>query len=438
MPEIIQGTLQWIGEHPGLLAVAIVIFTFLECLALFGAIFPGMLLLVPLSLAAMRSGTPLPLALLLATSGAFSANLLSYVLGYRLQRMTGKLALLRKNPAWLVHAQNYLQRYGAASIFFAQFIGLLRPVLPLVAGSLQMPPRLFVSVSLLASLGWSAMLVLPAWVAVNLADLEVPEGFWRQASIPLLELLAILAISYYLTKRQFPWRYLSIAVCSALMLLTLTLSWHRLAPFDSYLLQLIQQYRSPLLEPGMLLATLLGDVRVQLALLAGLATLLALYRSGSALLFVASCVVISYGTTLAIKHLFQRPRPDILLEPLTSYSFASGHSARGFLFFLILAILLNRGLAVNWRMLVVGTAVVAGSLTAFSRLYLGAHWPTDIIAGCLIAIASCSLSLGTQQQLCPVRALPASFWYWYAALASLIMAAAGWLGYSATLARYAG
>src|SRR5690554_3753827 len=162
MPDFFQAFFNWSANHPVLLAVSIFVIAFLECLALFGILFPGVVLLVSVTLIAANSDLPLWLTLLMASSGAFSANLASYTLGAKLQSKTEKLGLLRKNPVWLVHAQLYLQNYGSASIFFAQFVGLLRPLLPMVAGMVSVPRQQFSIIILFASVGWSALFLLPA------------------------------------------------------------------------------------------------------------------------------------------------------------------------------------------------------------------------------------------------------------------------------------
>lgn len=424
MPDFFQTFFNWSANHPILLAASIFVIAFLECLALFGILFPGVVLLVSVTLIAANSDLPLWLTLLMASSGAFSANLASYTLGAKLQSKTEKLGLLRKNPVWLVHAQLYLQNYGSASIFFAQFVGLLRPLLPMVAGMVSVPRQQFSIIILFASLCWSALFILPAWFTGTAMHIEPPDGFWLQTLIPLLEFLSILMISYHLTRRQHQWRYAAITITASLLLLTLIISLPWLSQFDAFVLDLAQQLHTPALDKLMLISTLVADRYIQLALCALLCLFLLVQRAWAALFFTAGSILAGYGATLVLKYLLQRSRPEVLLEPLSGGSFPSGHSARGFLFFLIIAILLNRGLAINWRILTITMACVLASLVAFSRFYLGAHWPTDTMAGALIAIAACGFSLTVLQPKCPPTQLGAAFWYKYFILSGVLLVAA--------------
>jgi len=436
MPDFFQSFLSWSSDHPVLLAVSIFVIAFLECLALFGILFPGVVLLVSVTVIAASSALPLWLTLLLASSGAFSANLTSYIIGAKLQNKTGKLHLLRKNPVWLMRAQLYLQNNGSASVFFAQFIGLLRPLMPLVAGMVNMPRKQFSIIMLIASVCWSALFILPAWFTGSAMHIQPPEGFWLQTLIPLLEFLSIFMISYHLTRREHQWRYVAITVSASLLLLTLIISLSWLSQFDAFVLDLIQQLRGPALDKLMLVSTLLADRFIQLALCALLCLLLLIQRAWAALFFSAGSIVLGYSATMAIKYLFQRSRPDLLLEPLSGYSFPSGHSARGFLFFLIIAILLNRGLTVNWRILIITIACALASLVAFSRPYLGAHWPTDIMAGALVAIAACGFSLSLLQLKCPPTQLGKAFWYKFFILGGIFLIAAISWQFPAALIKY--
>jgi membrane-associated phospholipid phosphatase len=83
----------------------------------------------------------------------------------------------------------------------------------------------------------------------------------------------------------------------------------------------------------------------------------------------------------AIKPLVARPRPELWprLVRVTSYAFPSGHAAAGAALFPLLGFDLRRtkGRA--------GVGIVVGSLVAafvgVGRVYLGVHWPTDVLAG---------------------------------------------------------
>lgn len=81
-----------------------------------------------------------------------------------------------------------------------------------------------------------------------------------------------------------------------------------------------------------------------------------------------------------------RPTPFFVAKPLT-YSFPSGHSLISLCFYGLLAGLLTLHLKKRWwRAMVWGTAGVLIGLIGLSRIYLGVHWPSDVVAGYAAAI----------------------------------------------------
>ncbi len=410
MNDLINLIFEWSKASPYWLGTAIFITAFLECLALVGIVLPGVLLMFGLAVIAGTSSLSLLSVLLLAWLGGLCGDALSYALGYRLQHKVPKLPLLRTHPEWLINAQVHFERYGALSLLVGRFIGPLRPVLPLLAGMLSMPYTQFATVSFFAAAGWALAYIIPGWLVGAALELSPPQGFWWQAGWIVLSLALCSLVSLWGCLRG--WRNSSlISACAyGIAFIALMLNWQSFAVVDSYLHDLSQLLRTPWLDQTMVVITRLGDFSTQLTLSALLCVLLFIFKQYRALIFSAATLLTTAISNNVLKHFFERPRPDVLLESLTSFSFPSGHSASGFAFFLVLGVLASRQQPQRWRVLWLLTALIPAISIALSRVYLTAHWPTDILAGALLASVICSISLFWVQIKQPMRALKKQHW----------------------------
>ena len=105
-------------------------------------------------------------------------------------------------------------------------------------------------------------------------------------------------------------------------------------------------------------------------------------------LFLLTGIVGTAGLNVVLKHIIQRERPNInRLIPEKGYSFPSGHSMMsmafyGMLIFLIFKYVKNT--ALKWTLIVIFTILL--STIGITRIYLGVHYPSDVIGGFLVSL----------------------------------------------------
>lgn len=169
------------------------------------------------------------------------------------------------------------------------------------------------------------------------------------------------------------------------------------ASLDAEILLWIQEYiRTPLLNSVFMFITSLGDygmiwIAASLLLMIPKKTRKVGFMCGLSLIF--SLLI----NNVLLKRIVRRARPFSVIDGLTSlktpgdFSFPSGHTGGSF----CTALTIFRKLPKKYGI----SAVVLASLIAFSRLYLGVHYPTDIIGGILTGALSSYLAQRIIEQL---------------------------------------
>lgn len=427
MPEWLTALTGWLAEHPQWLGLSLFLVACLECLAVIGLLMPGTVLVFAIAVLAGSGVLSLGETLLLGYAGGLLGDLLSYGLGRRYHQNIRRMRGLRSHPEWLTRAESYFERYGIASLLVGRFIGPLRPMLPLTAGMFDMPFGRFFLVSLVAAAGWAMAYLLPGWTAGAAVRLPLPDGFWGEAGLVVGALLLLIGGVVHCSLHQLRWVTPLAAGLSAAILIGLFFGWPYLVEFDEGLMTVVQGERSPLFDRFMVVVTRAGDFHTQLWAAVLLSLLLLAMKQWRAAVFA---ILTLLGTALAngaLKAAFGRVRPEILTEPLHSFSFPSGHSSAAFAFFLTLGVLAGRGQPPRLRLAWVLLACLPATAIALSRVYLGVHWPTDIIAGAVLAATLCAASLTLVQWRAPMSALsPRVWWLILPATLGLIGAFAVW------------
>jgi undecaprenyl-diphosphatase len=98
--------------------------------------------------------------------------------------------------------------------------------------------------------------------------------------------------------------------------------------------------------------------------------------------------------TSTLKGLLERPRPDIVtkLVHVASLSYPSGHSLASAAVYLTAALVVARHLSsVGQRIAAISCSALIVLLIGASRVYLGVHYPSDVVAGILVGTAWASL-----------------------------------------------
>ena len=405
-----------------------------EALPVIGVIFPGETIVLGISALAATGAVQIVPLLVVTALGAIAGDGISYWLGRHYHRSIIEAWPLSRYPALTARGEEFFQRHGGKSIFIARFTPGVRAIVPLIAGTLSMPPTRFYLLNILSALVWGvthvlvgaalgASLVLVGAVAGRLMIFVIVlivffSGIiWiiRTAVRRLPALLAVLheplhrwaqsqntwfgrQLSSVLdpTRKELP----GLALLGALLVGSLwvfmavvqdVLAGDPLVRADLAVFQLLQELRTGWADKIMVAITELGDPTVVIAVT--LATLLWLARryNWRGMIYETAAVAVASLFTSLLKLTLHQSRPHSFYPAATSFSFPSGHAAVSMALYGFLAIVAAWEAPRRWQLAIAtGTGLFIAAI-AFSRIYLGAHWLSDILAGLAFGLAWASL-----------------------------------------------
>ncbi|NIK70548.1 MULTISPECIES: phosphatase PAP2 family protein [unclassified Paenibacillus] len=182
-------------------------------------------------------------------------------------------------------------------------------------------------------------------------------------------------------------------------------SGQRIAVFDNNVTDAIRGVRSDAMTVVMRVFTELGSEFMVILIVIAFSSLFAFIGYRRELIFYLGVIVSSALLNLVLKTIFQRARPDInrIIEA-SGFSFPSGHSMSAFTLYGITIYFLWKHLKYRWmRAAVILVGVVIIAMIGISRIYLGVHYPSDVIGGYLVSAAWLMMSIGLYERFLEQR-----------------------------------
>jgi undecaprenyl-diphosphatase len=384
--------------------------------------------------------------------------------GYQLGRVAGqplkrsRLGRMVGQDRW-ARGEAYLRAKGGRAVFLGRFVGLLRAVVPALAGMSRMPYRTFLPWNVAGGVIWGpgiillgylaggsyrqvgrlagrasllllgavvvvgGLVVVARWVARHPDRVRAAAG--RQLARPALARLVgrYQAQLAWLAARFRPAGAFGLSLTVGLLLVGLAgwafgavaqdvLDRAESVRLDGPVLAWLAGHREAWLTALMRAVTVLGSgtMLVPLAVAVGLAVA-ARRRRWAPLGLLLGAYLGAALLRLAVRQLVERVRPPAalaLVEVHSGVGFPSGHAAQAAAVSGMLA-WLAAGAAGTWRWRVIAwtVAVLTSLLVGFSRAYLGVHWPTDVLGGWALGGLWLAVLLVAHTTLVRIRQRPA-------------------------------
>jgi undecaprenyl-diphosphatase len=477
----LHALIDFLSQHPTLALGVVFAASLLESVAVIGTVIPG-------STVVVAAGILIGLQVLnpwwvagLAVIGAILGDSFSYWLGHRYHDRLRAWWPFSAHPALFEHGQAYFAKNGGKSVFLGRFLGPVRAIVPVVAGMSDMPALRFAVVNVLSAIAWSAAHLLPG--ALFGASLQLAGAVSSRLLILLAGMAGVVwlvTLLLRLTHRRVwplvshqrdrmvlwardrpgvlqrvilslldPARPESLGLfIAALMLLGGTwmflgitedvVSSDPLVNFDHVVFTALQNLRTGIVDDVMIAVTELGSATVAIAVIAAVSVVLAYKRCWRTLAYWLTAVGFAQLLVWILKRTLERARPMGMYEGVDQFSFPSGHAASSIVLYGFLAFLLAQGKSPRIRMAITLLAAGLVGLIAFSRLYLGAHWLSDVLGSLSFGTAWVALLSIVYMQHVRTERLPARALL-FTALGTLIVAGAAVVvtHHAADVARYA-
>lgn len=419
----------WLQIHPHLAGLITYFVSFLECLVMIGFLVPGTVFMTAIGTLIGIGVLPFTSIVLWAIAGAITGDVLSFWVGRHYHHHTKDFWLFRRYPQLLKKGEAFFDKHGGKSIFFGRFIGPIRAILPFIAGMVRMPWRQFLIADIISAIAWAPAYMLPG-ILLGQASQQLPPEVASKLIIFVVLLLLFIWLVYAFIKscyawfsrlldRQvaYLWRFtrnhpklktitslltdyrhpqshaqLALALicifCSlGFLAIAFSVTHHGVATYlNEPVYHLMRSLRQQTLDKFLVVMTELSPRILAVFWMLMLGFFL-IKRNFWLSLHWGLAGLLSYGLADVFKHILHVARPiGLMLTPLGP-SFPSGHTVSAISVLGFFAVVIAIEKPKPQRMLVYGLTSLVILLIMFSRIYLTAHWFSDVFGGALLGIS---------------------------------------------------
>ncbi|OHA91548.1 MAG: hypothetical protein A2758_00310 [Candidatus Zambryskibacteria bacterium RIFCSPHIGHO2_01_FULL_49_18] len=172
------------------------------------------------------------------------------------------------------------------------------------------------------------------------------------------------------------------------------LSGSDLQPLNSVIESAVVRMRTPVLTTLLVWATRIGNPFVFASVAVFISIMLIIRRNAYDAMLLLTALIVTVLSLTILKNIFQISRPVSDIYAAEGWSFPSGHATLATSFFFLLSYIFFGKMKGVWEKTTLIVGSIAGAIiVCFSRLYLGAHWTLDIIAGVALGLISVSFTI---------------------------------------------
>ena len=445
----IQPYLDYFAQNPSWAIIVVFLIAFGEALLIIGLFVPSTAVLVGAGILVGSGHLAFWPIFAAITFGAVAGDQISYWAGRFFGDRLKNLWPLNRFPQLVARGEEFVRNHGGKSIALGRFVPGVKAVVPGIVGMLGMSQFYFATVNISSAIVWTAAHVIPGVLIGQ--GLALAGELSGRLVIVLLELLVILAVAGWIIRlfaagvspyldhilgRISEWAkarnsrsmhrfgravspenprsllivfFIAVLILGLIALIVLIsglVARDAIPNADASIYNLMREIRNAPADELMIPITMLGDGFVLTAMMATIVGWLVWRKAWRAA--IASTTIFLFGKLFAVllKYGIQRARPLDAYTGAEVFSFPSGHATMAAITFGILAVLASHAMNRWSRSLVYAICGLIVITIAYSRVYLGVHWLSDVLGGVMFGAVMVAAFGVTIEAIPPRRIMP--------------------------------